>query len=264
MTTRVQVGAALLAVLLGAQAPSSAAATDDPTPPQAAVDAVAPGGSAFREALELNAVPEGQTAGTTTNRATVARAVTFGEDLRRSEYLTLAAEGPDHVLPTDFYERGESWLTVEYVDGEPYSAMEVSPTGELLTLDGWIPEEIEAIDAAPVDATIATDGRYGEAYAITGDGTTALALNTPTRDFIGGPSIPVAELRVLKAEQEAAREAGEPEDLPPGSMGSTLGAEPSSAGWPPALWVAVAMAGALLVGGATYVLGRSSRRGGER
>lgn len=115
-----------------------------------------------------------------------------------------------------------------------------------------------AIDAAPPDATIATDGRHGEAYAITADGLTAIALNTTTVDFIGGPSIAVSDLRTAKAEQDARRRASEPTDAPPGTIGG-LPTGTAANRWPYGLWWGLAGVGVLAVAAAAFLLGRTSR-----
>jgi len=232
-----------------------AQASDDVPP--AVVESFQSGGVAFREAVELNTSEAGKFSAESPSE--VEKVISFGR-ARQSEYLTLTGKGPDYTTPADFYERGDYWLAIEYRNGEPISAMEVSSTGEFLTLDGWLPEEIEAIEAAPADAIIATDGRFEQAFAITDGGTIAHALNAATAEFIGGPSISLAELRGLKAAQlEEALEA-EPDDVGRGAIGGTLGGGLEGAA-PNTLWFWVSGGGLLLVGLGAYVLGRTRSKG---
>lgn len=87
----------------------------------------------------------------------------------------------------------------------------------------------------------------------------AHALNRTTAEFIGGPSISIADLRPLKAQQleEALADEG---DAEPGAIGASF-SDASAGASPNALWFWVSAVGLVLVGGSGYALGRTRKSG---
>lgn len=254
-----------LALSSSANASEEGAVLDD-EPSQDVLAALEPGGDAYALAQELNAQPSSLLA----ERGDLAPDgsapdTSFGAP-RLSVYLDLAANASGSLGTEDLGDRGGTvWISVEYVDGRPYSTMELDDRGNLVSLDGLSLEEVEALDRAPLDAIFATDGRFGEAYAITDDGSTVLALNKVTEQFIGGSSTSVDLLRELKAEHAAAWAEVEPHEVESGAIGGAQSGMPRDAPEDQVPWAAygLVIGSALLVGWLVTRRGRSDRRVGD-
>lgn len=97
-------------------------------------------------------------------------------------------------------------------------------------------------------------------YAASSDLKRVRALNGPATELVGNQGIPVPGLRELKAGQWSAYMASLPADVPDDAVGaapSSNGPGGSGSSWAPGL--VIALAGAVLVGGAAFLLGHSTR-----
>lgn len=256
----------VLAVALGGlvmTAPAAAwASPHAPTPPEAVVVALRPGGAIAHQVQRLNAETPGAVGASPGGiaPASVSQSTpTFGTP-RLYYYYADSGSKDAGFTTSDFYTaRGDSWLSVEYQDDQPYSMVETDSAGTFRALDGWPKETVELVDALPADAVVVTDGRYDEAYAINGAMTSISALNPAATALIGTKPVDAATFRADKAKQAADEAAAEPAgNLPRDAVGGT----PGNNHRPASPAVVVIAGGLLLVLAGVYRAHRLTRRVG--
>lgn len=246
-----------------------AGATSEPLPPAAVLDALSPGGDAFNEAAELNAT---RLDGSVARSSIDIHDLSFGSPMRYFVFRTSATDSKSLTVADFSKKRGVRWIAVEYKQAKPVSVIEVDNSGEFVQLDGWLPDDVKALDKLGDGAQVLGAGGYGdEIYLLNADRTLVSPLNQAARELTGGSAMSASDFRLAKLEQERAAMASQPKGLPADAVGAlappAYGAstESRSAG---TNWrsVAVAALGIVFVGTAAFIWGRggAARRQGGR
>lgn len=184
--------------------PATAWADDaDPTPPAAVLASLQPGGTGFEDAVRLGATNESGDVDVRTRDA-LRDSASFGTPRGYFYYWepTSKESTAERFTDADFsLDPGEMWLSVELQSGTPWSMIALENDGTIMGVGGWTPTELTAIDALPADSIIVTDGRYGEAYAISGDHRTISSLNDAGSALLVAAAADAPTFRQLKAQQ---------------------------------------------------------------